>query len=289
MTRDRKKGGESIMGPSDESHSFLDRPEILNFIFYPRRDDNLAASISDATNVMVPVDADVSVGCRFYYSQRNDPNILFFHGNGEIVSDYDSIAPLYRERGLNLFVADYRGYGFSGGTPTTTSMIQDAHPIFRYFLEHLTENRHAGSVFVMGRSLGSAAALELASQYQDKIQGLVIESGFADTFDLLHSLGVALHVPPGPQDRVFSNLEKIKKILLPTLIIHAENDHIVPLHHARDLYGASPAKDKRLVIIPGANHNDLLMVGQHQYFEGLMDLTSARSDRLSESEKPVTS
>ncbi len=218
------------------------------------------------------------MGCRFYHSQEKGPNLLFFHGNGEIVSDYDFIAPLYGDRGINLFVADYRGYGLSGGTPTTRSMIHDAHPVFQHFLDFLKRNRYTGPIFVMGRSLGSASALELGSQSHDQIQGIVIESGFADTFDLLNSLGIPMEIPPGTEDRVFSNLEKIRGISLPTLIIHGSEDHIIPLNHARDLYQASPAKDKRLVIIADANHNDLLMVGHNPYFGALEDFIRGVSD-----------
>ena len=264
----------TIMVPLDENPSFLDDPEILRFIFYPRREDNPGPLMPNATDVLVPVERDVSVGCRFYFAQQQGPNILFFHGNGEIVSDYDFIAPLYGERGFNLFVADYRGYGFSGGTPTTTSMIHDVHPIFRYFLEFLERNQCTGPIFVMGRSLGSASELELGSKNQDQLEGVIIESGFANTFDLLSSLGISTQISPGLEDRVFSNLEKIRNILLPTLIIHAEQDHIIPVRHARDLYQASPTKYKQLVVIANANHNDLLMVGQDQYFEALLDFTS---------------
>lgn len=259
------------MAPFDKDHSFLDDPEILRFVFYPRREDNPVPSVPNATNVSVPVDRDVTVGCRFYYCHERGPNILFFHGNGEIVSDYDYIAPLYGESGLNLFVADYRGYGFSGGTPTASSMIHDAHLIFRFFLEFLKESQYTGPIFVMGRSLGSASALELGSQNQDQIQGVIIESGFANTFDLLKSLGIPMQLPQAVEDPIFSNREKIRNIFLPTLIIHGSKDHIIPLNHARDLHQASPAKKKRLVIIADANHNDLLMVGQHQYFEALKD------------------
>ncbi|NIQ39899.1 MAG: alpha/beta fold hydrolase [Proteobacteria bacterium] len=267
------------MERSEEGNSFLDRPEILNLIFYPRREENPVPSVSNATNVLVPVEGEISVGCRFYHSQQEGPNILFFHGNGEIVSDYDFIAPLFEESGLNLCVADYRGYGFSGGTPTTTSMIRDSHPIFTHFLQFLKENQYGGPIIVMGRSLGSASALELGSQNQDQIQGVVIESGFADTFDLLNSLGILGQIPPGVGDRVFSNLEKIGSILLPTLILHAQEDHIIPLQHARDLYQKSPAREKRLVIIPSANHNNLLMVGRHQYFEALTGFMAVCRDQ----------
>jgi pimeloyl-ACP methyl ester carboxylesterase len=258
------------MALSDGDRFFLDHPDILKFIFYPRRDEGRAVIPPNATDVLVFVERDVHIGCRFYHGKQNGPNLLFFHGNGEIVSDYDGIAPLYAERGLNLFVADYRGYGFSGGTPTVSDMIRDTHPIFQEFLGFLKQGQYDGPVFVMGRSLGSGSALELASKEQDHISGLIIESGFSDTFDLLNSLGIPLQLPQDAEDRLVSNREKITKIPIPTLFIHAEEDHIIPLYHARDLYEASGAEGKRLVIIPNADHNDLLWQGQVRYFEAIL-------------------
>jgi hypothetical protein len=263
-----------MMVPFDETQSFLDDPQILQFIFYPRRENNPVPSVPNATNIMIPVDRDISIGCRFYYAEQSGPNILFFHGNGEIVSDYDFIAPLYGERGLNLFVADYRGYGFSGGAPTTSSMIHDAHPVFQHFLEFLKNNHYTGPIFVMGRSLGSASALELGSHHQDHLKGMIIESGFADTLELLHFLGIPVRVPQGLKDRIVSNREKIRTSRIPTLIIHAEKDHIIPLRHGKELYESSPAEDRQMVIIPDANHNDLMMVGQRPYFEAIVDFVS---------------
>ena len=72
------------------------------------------------------------------------------------------------------------------------------------------------------------------------------------------------------EDRLVSNRKKITNIPIPTLIIHAEEDHIIPLYHARDLYEASGAEEKRLVIIPNADHNDLLWQGRDQYFEAIL-------------------
>jgi alpha-beta hydrolase superfamily lysophospholipase len=262
------------MVPPGKDHSFLDDPEILKYIFYPRREDKLEPSLPNTTDRFVPVEEDIHVGCRFYFSQQLGPNILFFHGNGEIVSDYDTIAPLYGERGINLFVADYRGYGFSGGTPTVSNMIHDAPLIFSHFVDFARENKYGGPLYVMGRSLGSGSALEIASKDQDHLKGLIIESGFANTFDLLNSLGIPIRIPSGTEDHIVSNVEKIRTIFLPTLIIHAETDHLIPLSHARTLYEASPSPEKRVVIIPGADHNDLLLVGMDQYFEALLDFVS---------------
>jgi pimeloyl-ACP methyl ester carboxylesterase len=54
---------------------------------------------------------------------------LRLYGNGETATDYDGIAPRYNRIGANFFVIDYRGYGGSGGFPTFSAMIADAHGV----------------------------------------------------------------------------------------------------------------------------------------------------------------
>ena len=102
-------------------YSLLDRPDILQFTFYPRKEARRGPP--NSTDYFIPVGDEVSICCRFYVHSHSSPSILFFHGNGEIASDYDDVAPIYNQRSINLFVTDYRGYGLSGGTPTFTNMV----------------------------------------------------------------------------------------------------------------------------------------------------------------------
>ena len=255
----------------------LDRPEILQFIFYPRRDFFEKSSAGNVIAGSIPVDEAVSISYCFYFSDKKHPNILFFHGNGEIASDYESIGSAYNQIGVNLFVADYRGYGRSGGRPTLTTMIEDAHPIFEGFKRVLKEKGFSGNLFIMGRSLGSTSAVELAHHYQSQLSGLIIESGFANIFDLFTYLGFPLEalgiaVPETP-----SSLVLIRKICLPTLVMHGEYDQIVPVEEGKALYDGIGAKDKRLLIIPGVDHNTIFLGGTEQYLQALKDFVSAHS------------
>jgi alpha-beta hydrolase superfamily lysophospholipase len=56
------------------------------------------------------------------------------------------------------------------------------------------------------------------------------------------------------------------------LFFHAEYDHIIPFSDGQSLYDASPAPDKKLIRIPGANHNDILFRGLHEYMDGIQKL-----------------
>ena len=124
----------------------------------------------------------------------------------------------------------------------------------------------------MGRSLGSASALELASRYEDRIAALIIESGFARTGPLLQLLGVNLRAMGFAEDSGIENVRKIRAFHKATLIIHAEKDHIIPFSDGRELYEASGARDKRLLMIPGANHNDIFFRGMGEYLKAVKTL-----------------
>lgn len=263
--------------PSINDFTLLDRPEISQFIFYPRRDFSPDPRVADATTHLIPVDEGISISCRFYFADGEAANILFFHGNGEIASDYDNIAPLFTQIGINLFVADYRGYGSSGGRPTFSAMMKDAHPIFDGFKQVLRQNEYTGNIFIMGRSLGAAPAIELAFNYQDGMGGLIIESGFASVGRLVELIGVPVETLGFNQQKLSFNVERIRSVTIPTLIIHGEYDNLIPLQHGRDLYQSSGAKDKRLLVIPGATHNDIFLVGMEDYLKAMKEFVMAQS------------
>jgi hypothetical protein len=246
-------------------YSRLDRPEVLMFLFHPRRDSRPTDPGGHVEDIMIPVEEDVFVGARLHRAQKSGPVLLFFHGNGEIVYDYDDIAPLYRRMGMNFLPVDYRGYGRSTGKPTITAMMRDCHILFDFLRKRLTVQGYTGPFIVMGRSLGSASALELAAHYEDQFDGLVIESGFAYVGPLLELLGVSLDILGIREEEGFRNIDKIRAFSKPTLVIHAENDHIIPFSDGQALYEASTAENKRFLRIRGANHNDILFRGLQAY------------------------
>ena len=119
----------------------------------------------------------------------------------------------------------------------------------------------------MGRSLGSVSVLELAKRFPEDFSGLIIESGFADEKPLFELIGMTADQAGFPKEDGFLNGEKIKKYTGPLLIIHAEEDHIVPFSQGQDLHDSCPSKEKTSLYIPNANHNNILGVSFQKYFE----------------------
>lgn len=256
-------------------YATLDRPEICLNLFHPRPEWDNVKKNTPFHNVLIPVDADAVIGGRLHMDKKTAPNILFFHGNGEIVADYDEMGPLYNRLNVNFLPVDYRGYGRSTGTPTVTTLMQDCYVILDFIEAWLKNEGFSGPLIVMGRSLGSAPALELASNRPDRIAGLIIESGFAYTGPLLTLLGVDTRRFDFDESLGFGNLEKMRKIDTHVLIIHAELDHIIPLSDGNALFDACPSQQKALLTIPMANHNDIFARGLEKYMAAVQKLAQA--------------
>jgi alpha-beta hydrolase superfamily lysophospholipase len=251
----------------------LDQPHILSVLFHPRPELRTQPAEPPSCDVLIPVAESVNIGARFHLNTRDDPNILFFHGNGEIVADYNELGMIYNQANLNFLAVDYRGYGRSDGQPSVADMMQDCHTIFSFVVKWLQDNGYSGPMIVMGRSLGSASALELAADFSERIDGLVIESGFSRAGPLLQLLGINPVEIGFREEAGFRNLEKIKKFGGPTLIIHAEFDHIISHSEGVALFEASSSGAKKMLTVPNANHNDIFMRGFEQYLEAVKELS----------------
>lgn len=244
----------------------LDRPEILNILFHPRKAP-IVSEGSRADEIAVETPDNAVIGCRLHLDNPENPVILFFHGNGEIAHDYDAIGPVYLSFGINFIVADYRGYGISTGSPTISNLFADAYVVLDRIRNTLDERGFKGPLWIMGRSLGSAPAIELAAANHDTVDGLIVESGFAEVRDLLERIGIIPRDMAGEPDSFFSSADTIRRFNGPVLIIHAAHDHIIPVDHGRKLHDSAPGPVKKLEIIPGADHNNIFAMAGMNYFE----------------------
>jgi len=253
-------------------NAWLDSTVITSQVFFVRKAAQPLADSRLVYNGMIPVSEKVALGYRYYQSPHRDaPVILMFHGNGEIVTDYDTLAPFYHVAGAGLIVVDYRGYGWSDGVPLVTQMLPDALKVVDALPGILQQHgTFDARLFVKGRSLGSAPAIYAVQQRPKVFNGLIIESGFSDAPSVFRQLGNSLR-PLLPHDDALPlyNARKLHHIHTPLLILHGQRDTVVPATHAQDLYNASPSSDKTLTIIEKAGHNDMLIVNPARYFDAI--------------------
>ena len=212
-----------------------------SFIYFPPRGP--AGVPSELLQLSVP-GAELKVAVR----ALEGPNALvYFGGNGEDVSfNLPAFSSAFPDHALYLL--NYRGYGGSTGSPTEEAIQQDALALF-----DAIHAKHP-KVVVMGRSLGSGVAIRLASQRPAR--RLVLITPYASIAEL-----GARQFPYFPvrwllRDR-YESWRYAPKITVPTLLVAAERDGIIPRSSTEELYAYFKTGIASLKIIPGVGHNDI--------------------------------
>lgn len=185
--------------------------------------------------------------------------ILFLHGNAENISTHVAAVAWLPKVGYSVLLFDYRGYGASEGSPSMDGALLDVEAAIRYLA--VTKGRR---FHFFGQSLGaSLGVLALKdSAHQEAIQSITLEGGFSSFRKIIaDKLGEfwllwpiqwlpGLFVPtPAPAD-LMKQLPRV-----PLLIMHGDEDEIVPAYHACKLFEqACPPKE--FISIPGGGHVD---------------------------------
>ena len=197
--------------------------------------------------------------------------LIIFNGNGGHRGYRAGLAAQLAARGLSVFLFDYRGYGGNPGLPSETGLTRDARAALAYL------GRRPGvdltRIVFFGESLGAAVAIRLALEYPPA--ALILRSPFSS----MTAVGTH-HYPVLPvrwllRDR-YPSIDRIPRITSPLLIVAGDADRIVPLSDTQELFDAAP-QPKRMVVIPGADHNDQELCEGPQLVRAIVETISGPS------------
>lgn len=183
------------------------------------------------------------------------------HGNaGNISHRVENIKLLHEKVQINIFIFDYRGYGRSEGSVSEEGTYIDAQAALQYLRSR--NDLDPKRIVLFGRSLGAAVAAELATR--EDCLALILESPFVSVREMARVAFPAL--PIGPFLRIrYDIIEKVKKVNVPILILHGDQDEVVPFAQGKKVFEAAP-EPKEFYAIRGAHHNDTYFVGGDPYF-----------------------
>jgi fermentation-respiration switch protein FrsA (DUF1100 family) len=190
--------------------------------------------------------------------------ILHSHGNAEEINDLADIFELLVQTNINVLAYDYPGYGLSAGKSTEQGCYQSAETAYAF----LTQKKGIPpeNIIVLGRSLGSGPACYLAEKYP--VKGLILESAF------ISAPRVVTRYRLLPRDP-FPNVDRIKRITCPKLIIHGTKDPVIPFWHGQKLYDISSG-ERYFYGIQGGGHNDLQLVLGYTDYANLIQTFATR-------------
>jgi len=218
-------------------------------VFQPSR--RISATPDELGLVHDEVYIDVTDGDRIHawYFPINDDSttVLFCHGNAGNISHRLETMKMLTEIGANVLLFDYRGYGLSDGQLGEENMYTDAEAAYRWLLREKSIASH--NIIIFGRSLGGAVGVELAGRVQ--CAGLIIESSFTSVAEM------GKHLYPYLPSRWlvryhFDSVAKIGRLECPILVMHSQQDEIVPFRMGYRLYEAARGP-KRFVELRGGH------------------------------------
>jgi fermentation-respiration switch protein FrsA (DUF1100 family) len=181
--------------------------------------------------------------------QGDRPVVLYFHGNGGALRNRANRFAALVADGTGLVALSYRGYGGSSGHPSEEGLINDGRAAYAF----ATKRYRSSRLVAWGESLGSGIAVALAAEKE--FAKLVLEAPYSSTVDIAASVYPIVPVRLLMKDQ-FRSDQRITKVTEPVLVLHGDQDQVVPIRFGQRLYELIPSP-KRFVLLPGAGHNGL--------------------------------
>ncbi len=194
----------------------------------------------------------------------NAPVVLFCMGNAGNISHRLDTLKLLHDLGVAVFILDYRGYGLSEGKASEQGTYHDLSGALTMLNKR---GWSADRIVIFGRSLGAAIGLEAALRFPPA--GLIMESAFTSITAMgRHHYPLINRLLGWLIGAKYDNLKKISGLERPLLLIHGQNDSVCPPSMAEELYARAP-REKQLLWISGADHNNGFIVGGESYRQRL--------------------
>lgn len=186
-----------------------------------------------------------------YYAPGGKKLIVFFHGNGEVMGSMQDLAANLQREGFSVLMAEYPGYGYAAAYKATEeNLYDDAAALLKNMREK--HGHTQADTLLWGFSLGTGVAVEMGKRRLG--ERLILMAPFTSTPDTAqHHLFFAARWLIADD---FDSKAKAGGIAFPVLIVHGEEDSVIPFRMGKELAGIFP--HAQFIPVAGADHNDLI-------------------------------
>ncbi len=186
-----------------------------------------------------------------WYVKGDDdkPALLFFHGNTGQIALFAPAMKTYADAGYTVYMSEYRGFGGTPGDFTQQALYEDAQAAYDFLHDALGHR----DIIAYGYSMGTAAAAAAAGKRA--VSGLILAAPFYS----LKKIAGEKNIPLATMALKYElpSYSFIKNYRRPLLVVHGDEDTLIPPQHGQDLFALAPAKDKTLMLMKGQSHNAL--------------------------------
>ena len=196
------------------------------------------------------------------HNKRSKKFVIYFHGNGGNLYNRIKEATVIYNMGYDLIISGYRGYAHSSGEPSEKGIYIDARSVLNYVVNTL--NYKHKDIYIYGRSLGTAVAVEISQNIE--FSGVILITPFTSSDDFIKERISSLLSFLG--SGYFQSIEKINNLKSPLLVIHGTKDEIVPYTLGVKLYNAYSGS-KEFITITDGGHNNLEYAAPDIYWNGV--------------------
>ena len=227
-------------------------PVLHLFLFHPRRDEGGDVE-RIAERVTYLAEDGIRISSWWVPAMRERRRtVVYFHGNGATASDCAAWAAHLSERGSDVLLAEYRGYGQSEGSPSARGVELDGDAALRYVRDERGVPER--EIVVHGQSLGGAVAAHVLSDVGAGVAGGVLESTFSSLHDMSRAMfGVALTLAV-PDAYALDSAARAPRIRTRILQLHGDRDEVIPFALGQALHRSLP-EGARFVRVAGGTHN----------------------------------
>ena len=194
----------------------------------------------------------------FFLNRRAPLTILFSHGNaedlGHILHYFDCIGDAIP---ANIFAYDYTGYGCSSGLPSEEDIYADIEAAYQYLRDVV--GIPWDRIVLFGRSMGTAASVHLGTL--TPVRGLILQCPMLSVFRIAFNSRFTV-----PGDRL-TNIDRIKEIEAPVLVIHGTDDEIVPFWHGIQLQELCKDQSVEPLWVKGGSHNNIESTARQAFID----------------------
>ena len=192
------------------------------------------------------------------------------HGNAEDITRVEEwvTKTLLHNVNANVFIYEYTGYHSQETPPTERFVYSDVESAYDFLVNCVKVP--VNKLVLYGRSLGSGPSCYLAQKYE--VGGLILQTPLSSIYRVILDFRFTL---PGD---MFPNIDRVKDITCPLLIIHGTRDEIVPIQHSMELYNACGSRKKSNYFVDGAGHNNIETIAGSKLFETMQYFIDSLKD-----------